>query len=180
VSNRVAHQPRRTPQFLTQIKSPSSSINTIKPGVICARNLSGNSSGNELGFRSLTDRSSPSATDALYAEQNSLRRGQEAMYQITFTCKPCGHRSSHQMSKHGYHSGTVLIRCPSCTNRHVISDHLQIFMDKKSTLEDILREKGEGLTKGYLDGDVELWKDGTIRTDGIVEKRADRPFEDTR
>lgn len=45
-------------------------------------------------------------------------------YQLTFTCKPCSTRSSHKISKQGYHKGSVLITCPECRNRHVISDHL--------------------------------------------------------
>lgn len=47
-------------------------------------------------------------------------------YQITFTCDPCGTRSSHKISKQGYHKGSVLISCPECKNRHVISDHLGV------------------------------------------------------
>jgi protein import protein ZIM17 len=47
-------------------------------------------------------------------------------YRMTFTCTPCGHRSSHTISKQGYHSGSVLITCPECRNRHVISDHLKV------------------------------------------------------
>ena len=72
------------------------------------------------------------------------------------------------------------ITCPSCKNRHVISDHLKVFMDQKSTLEDILRRKaanGEDfsklLKKGRLgiragdmvgnegEEDLEFWEDGT-------------------
>ena len=101
-------------------------------------------------------------------------------YQLTFTCKPCTHRSSHRITKQGYHRGTVLITCPSCKNRHVISDHLKIFLDEKSTLEDILRRKvgpesdlrkllkrGRlGIREGELVGregeeDIEFWEDGT-------------------
>ncbi|KAI9926924.1 hypothetical protein ASPWEDRAFT_177060 [Aspergillus wentii DTO 134E9] len=110
----------------------------------------------------LTDRPDQASTDAQNEEQNRLRREQEPAYQITFTCKPCGNRSSHRMSKHGYHRGTVLIRCPSCDNRHVISDHLNIFFDKKSTLEDILAKEGQKLTRGYLNGDMEFWDDGSV------------------
>jgi protein import protein ZIM17 len=66
------------------------------------------------------------------------------------------------MSKQGYHRGTVLIRCPSCENRHVISDHLNIFYDKKTTLEDILAEQGNKLKRGYMDGDMEFWDDGSV------------------
>jgi len=101
-------------------------------------------------------------------------------YKLTFTCKPCGHRSSHRVTKQGYHHGTVLISCPHCKNRHIISDHLKIFMDQKSTLEDILQrragpdgdltkllKKGKlGIRQGTLVGnegeeDVEFWEDGT-------------------
>lgn len=74
------------------------------------------------------------------------------------------------MSKHGYHKGTVLIRCPNCLNRHVISDHLGIFMDQKSTLEDILKRKGMTLTKGYLEGDMEFWEDGLVYKTGTGDQ----------
>lgn len=47
-------------------------------------------------------------------------------YQLTFTCRPCGNRSTHTVSKQAYHKGTVLIQCPGCTNRHLIADHLKV------------------------------------------------------
>lgn len=74
-------------------------------------------------------------------------------YLLTFTCKPCGFRSSHRVTKQGYHHGTVLIQCPSCKNRHVISDHLRIFLDREDggTLDEILRRKHAG-----PNGEVEL------------------------
>ncbi len=39
----------------------------------------------------------------------------------------------------------------------------QIFKDHATTIEDILREKGELFKKGLLspNGDMELWEDGT-------------------
>ncbi|KAL2434791.1 hypothetical protein ABEF95_007418 [Exophiala dermatitidis] len=101
-------------------------------------------------------------------------------YQLSFTCKPCLFRSTHKVTKHGYHHGTVLITCPSCKARHVIADHLKVFLDTKSTLEDILRERAEkgqdftkllkkgklGIRPGALVGnegeeDIEFWEDGT-------------------
>lgn len=91
----------------------------------------------------------------------------EPTYQLTFTCKPCLHRSTHNITKHGYHKGTVLITCPSCANRHVISDHLQIFMDEKSTLEDILRAKGEeNLNKLLKKGKLGIRQDSQIGNEG--------------
>lgn len=82
-------------------------------------------------------------------------------YQLTFTCKPCTHRSTHAITKLSYHTGAVLIQCPSCKNRHVISDHLRIFSDKKQTIEDILKKKGEFVKRGTVngEGDMEFWKD---------------------
>ncbi|TQV95647.1 DNL zinc finger domain-containing protein [Cordyceps javanica] len=84
-----------------------------------------------------------------------------AYYQLSFTCVPCGHRSHHNVSKQGYHAGSVLITCPSCRNRHVISDHLNIFGDRKLTVEDLMREKGRLVKRGSLgeDGDIEFWPD---------------------
>ncbi|KAI9824864.1 MAG: hypothetical protein M1832_001469 [Thelocarpon impressellum] len=91
---------------------------------------------------------------------------------MTFTCKPCAHRSRHRVSKQAYHGGTVLITCPSCKNRHVIADHLKIFSDKAVTVEDLMREKGQLVKRGELgaDGDVEFWEDGTETKRGKVEQ----------
>ncbi|KAM5355897.1 hypothetical protein ACJ41O_002543 [Fusarium nematophilum] len=85
-------------------------------------------------------------------------------YQLSFTCVPCGHRSHHNVSKQGYHYGSTLITCPSCRNRHVISDHLNIFGDRKITVEDLMREKGQLVKRGSLgeDGDIEFWPETTL------------------
>ncbi|ERS98970.1 hypothetical protein HMPREF1624_04165 [Sporothrix schenckii ATCC 58251] len=103
--------------------------------------------------------------------KNPNKIGLAPHYELTFTCLPCGTRSAHHVSKQGYHHGSVLITCPSCRNRHIISDHLGIFgnVTKEGgsgggrTIEDILREKGQLVKKGTLgeDGDVEFWEDGT-------------------
>ena len=47
-------------------------------------------------------------------------------YELSATCQRCEHRSVHRISQQGYHHGTVLITCPGCKNRHVISDHLKV------------------------------------------------------
>ncbi|KAI5861677.1 DNL zinc finger-domain-containing protein [Durotheca rogersii] len=98
----------------------------------------------------------------------------EPHYELTFTCVPCGGRSSHVVSKQGYHKGSVLITCPTCRNRHVISDHLNIFGDRKLTVEDLMREKGQLVKRGTLgeDGDVEFWEDGTVTERGAAAKNA--------
>ena len=112
----------------------------IKPDAEAAANLSRDAPASE-GPR-------PAAQDPAY-------------YQLSFTCVPCGHRSHHNVSRQGYHHGSTLITCPGCRNRHVISDHLNIFGDRKITVEDLMREKGSLVKRGSLgeDGDIEFWPD---------------------
>lgn len=101
-------------------------------------------------------------------------------YELTFTCLPCGSRSAHHVSKQGYHHGSVLITCPSCRNRHVISDHLNIFANRSLTVEDLMREKGRLVKRGTLgeDGDVEFWEDGstTIREERQSDGNDPKPM----
>lgn len=102
----------------------------------------------------------PSSPGESEAKKPNVR--QQPHYELTFTCRPCGHRSRHAVSKQGYHHGSVLIACPGCRNRHVISDHLRIFGDKAMTVEDLLRERGELVKRGTLDEDLEFWEDGSV------------------
>ncbi|KAJ6580876.1 DNL zinc finger-domain-containing protein [Mycena capillaripes] len=81
---------------------------------------------------------------------------------MTFTCTAdnCGERSTHEFSRQAYESGLVLVQCPGCHNRHLIADHLGWFKEsteegKLRTIEDILRARGEKVTRGTLgDGGV--------------------------
>ncbi|KAI8642499.1 DNL zinc finger-domain-containing protein [Parasitella parasitica] len=83
---------------------------------------------------------------------------------IGFTCKVCNERSHHTMSKHSYTKGVVLIQCPGCKNRHLIADNLGWFKDSKTTVEDLVKEKGEAIRKIIVDdkgverlGDLMEW-----------------------
>ena len=72
----------------------------------------------------------PPAAPAVPAAVPSLGAGRSKedapAYELTFTCKRCAERSTHRVSKQGFHHGTVLITCPGCKNRHLISDHLKV------------------------------------------------------
>ncbi|KAI1302774.1 DNL zinc finger-domain-containing protein [Xylaria venustula] len=107
-------------------------------------------------------------------EPAAPRKELEPHYQLTFTCVPCTNRSTHIISKQGYHRGSVLITCPSCRNRHVISDNLNIFGDRKITVEDLLREKGQLVKRGTLgeDGDIEFWEDAAAAAPAADPPRA--------
>ncbi|KAI0173355.1 DNL zinc finger-domain-containing protein [Hypoxylon sp. FL1284] len=108
------------------------------------------------------------AADSDSSSSDKPRKLLEPHYELTFTCVPCGKRSRHTVSKQGYHKGSVLITCPSCRNRHIISDHLDIFGNRKITVEDLMREKGQLVKRGTLgeDGDVEFWEDGSVTERG--------------
>ncbi|KAF1942559.1 zf-DNL-domain-containing protein [Clathrospora elynae] len=126
----------------------------IRPSPILAR------TGLAPTVRFESSATSPTSTNA---PASRLERDQVPSYELTFTCNVCKTRSSHRLSKQGYHHGTVLIQCPDCKNRHLISDHLKVFSDKSVTIEDLMREKGDLVKKGSLsaEGDVEFWDDGS-------------------
>lgn len=112
------------------------------------------------------DAAEPSSADSSIAQPSKAGPGSYPVpkpipnyYQLHITCVPCGTPSAHNISKQGYHHGSVFVSCPQCRNRHVISDHLNIFGDRKVTVEDLVREKGGIVRKGTLgaDGDIEFW-----------------------
>ncbi|KAJ4419097.1 hypothetical protein N0V85_001156 [Neurospora sp. IMI 360204] len=115
-------------------------------------------------------------SDQQQPEQPKRDTSQVPQYELTFTCIPCDFRSRHKVSKQGYHHGSVLISCPNCRNRHVISDHLKLFGDRRVTVEDLLKDKGMMVKKGTLgeDGDVEFWEDGSV-TAREPEPEPERP-----
>lgn len=109
---------------------------------------------------SSSDAESTSPSETIPAgEEAEAPKAPRPEYHLSFTCRPCGERSNHVISKQGYHHGSVLVTCPGCKNRHVISDHLNIFGDRKITVEDLIREQGGIVRKGKLgeDGDIEFW-----------------------
>mmetsp|Transcript_14465 Transcript_14465/g.21287 ORF Transcript_14465/g.21287 Transcript_14465/m.21287 type:complete len:193 (-) Transcript_14465:106-684(-) len=42
--------------------------------------------------------------------------------QLAFTCKICDHRNNHFINKVAYTEGVVIVKCPGCSNRHLIAD----------------------------------------------------------
>jgi len=95
-------------------RKPSSSRNVHIRNTPCLRTSDSSSKSSPLA-RFKIPRSTPSTPPA-----------EKPTYELTFTCKPCSTRSTHRVSKQGYHHGSVLICCPGCKNRHVISDHLGV------------------------------------------------------
>ncbi|KXX80805.1 Mitochondrial protein import protein ZIM17 [Madurella mycetomatis] len=146
---RLAHsipRPRNPSQFQEQQQSASTSSSSTTPS--------------DQQQQGQATPQTPSSSGESEAKKPNVR--QQPHYELTFTCRPCGHRSRHVVSKQGYHHGSVLIACPGCRNRHVISDHLRIFGDKAMTVEDLLRERGELVKRGTLDEDLEFWEDGSV------------------
>ena len=99
-----------------------------KPRPLPLQALRANSTASD-GGRPLTDRPNQVKAEPTHRDVPS--------YELTFTCKPCLTRSKHKISKQGYQSGTVLISCPNCKNRHIISDHLKVRLTS-DLVEDIV------------------------------------------
>lgn len=118
--------------------------------------------------------------DALPHKPAPHRNPNEPVYQLTFTCKKCLNRSSHTVSKQGYHKGTVLITCPGCKNRHLISDHLKIFSDTSITVEDIMAKQGEAVKRGTIsaEGDVEFWSESATAAGDSPEAKSPKSLSE--
>ncbi|CBY01921.1 hypothetical protein IAQ61_006514 [Plenodomus lingam] len=153
----------RRPLRVTHIPAPTCLSHTPRTSIAKRPSISPVLSRARIPATARFESSAASPPTSTNAPESRLDRDQVPSYELTFTCNVCKTRSSHRLSKQGYHHGTVLISCPDCKNRHLISDHLKIFSDKSVTIEDLMREKGSLIKKGSLsaEGDVEFWDDGT-------------------
>ena len=154
----------RLPRTLQPHNAPRRLQHTIPrpPNWGNSSSANGNGNGNGNGENNGSDDNDEKAWNEPYeynGDEGKTRKELEPHYQLWFTCVPCGTRSDHKVSKQAYHHGSTLISCPECRNRHIISDHLGIFGDRKITVEDLMRERGRLVKRGTLgeDGDIEYW-----------------------
>ena len=64
------------------------------------------------------------------------------MLMMVYTCGKCETRSAKSFSKQAYEHGVVIVTCPGCESKHLVSDQLGWFGEEGKTIEDIAREKG--------------------------------------
>lgn len=74
--------------------------------------------------------------------------------QMIYTCKVCKTRNSQTISSQAYTQGVVIVRCSGCNNNHLVADNLGWFRDKKTNIEDILKEKGETVKRVSIGDEV--------------------------
>ena len=72
-------------------------------------------------------------------------------YVIMYTCKVCDTRSAKKITKHSYHEGTVIIKCPQCSSYHLIVDRIGAMGEKGWNIEDHI--KGEQSQSQSQDND---------------------------
>lgn len=64
-------------------------------------------------------------------QQSADSQPQSPRMAIAFTCKVCSERVNRTFNKVSYEKGVVIIKCPKCTNHHIIADNLGWFSDLK-------------------------------------------------
>lgn len=115
----IARLPRRTtcPAYKSIHTCAISPLSRVSHAVQQRRHKSSvNSPDSKLGV------TAPTTPTAEAGEEPAQRPS----YELVFTCKPCGDRSAHVVTKQAYHKGTILIRCPKCNAHHVLADHLKV------------------------------------------------------
>ena len=78
---------------------------------------------------------------------------------MMYTCavEDCDTKQARVFSKKSYESGVVLLRCEGCNNLHLIADNLGwfendgVYKGKGLNIEDIMRQKGDKVTKFVSD-----------------------------
>jgi mitochondrial protein import protein ZIM17 len=89
-------------------------------------------------------------------------------YLFVYTCKVCSTRSERKISKHAYHKGVVLVKCPGCEKNHLVADNLKWFEDRPITIEDIMRANGETIVTGTCEESFQL-SGGNSTSENITE-----------
>eukprot|EP00796_Vickermania_ingenoplastis_P003842 gene3842-2722_t len=94
-----------------------------------------------------------------------------------FTCGQCDFRMVKRFSKHAYTKGIVVVECPNCRVKHLLADNLGWWESEATTIEDILKEKGEKFIH-LGGGDYQAFGGGETREGGggvEMEGSADPP-----
>ena len=91
----------------------------------------------------LLSRNESSLSSTITTRSTPLLEQMEPKLSLTFTCtvSDCGERSTHQFTKRAYQKGVVLVQCPGCKNRYVLSQ-------KKKTI--ILQTKRTQMIQSFF------------------------------
>lgn len=84
---------------------------------------------------------------SLLSQLQGVKNSKTGLLAMFFNCNVCKTRSSKTFSKDAYQTGVVIVRCDGCKAHHLVADHLGWFRDNRTTIEDIMHEKGKNVRR---------------------------------
>lgn len=100
---------------------------------------------------------------------------------IVFTCAVCDARSAKQFTERAYNHGVVIVRCPGCSNLHLIADRLGYFQDGDFDLKSIAESRGEKIKTVTEDNVLEITLEDLVGEEKMNELlREDNDDEEKR
>jgi protein import protein ZIM17 len=92
------------------------------------------------------------AAEAVAGAGQRKPKSKRDRFELQFTCKMCGTRNVHLISRHAYTKGTVIATCPGCNATHLIADNLNWIEDDFKNLEEVMAKRGTPVTSVVDDG----------------------------
>jgi len=81
-----------------------------------------------------------SPTQEAFADVPGVKTEGDKMV-LVFTCKVCETRSAKKISRRGYETGVVVVRCGGCQSLHLIADRVGIFEEPGWSIETAIQQK---------------------------------------
>lgn len=98
--------------------------------------------------------------------------------ELQYTCKVCGTRNCHRVSRIAYQKGLVIATCKGCMGQHLIADHLGWTKHFDGNIEDYLPEQGSEVNRVNEEVfELEKLLNIDTKSGSIVDDKGNRTME---